>query len=80
MMEIFVALGAFLLGVGATSLVWLHALHIGFELGRDDRALDPGESTGLLPTPAVGEASGRHAKLDWPADDDTTVIPVVTDA
>lgn len=64
MTVIFVALGAFLLGAGAVGWSANHFLKVGFELGRDDRALDPGPTVGTLSAPArpVGEASGRHHK------------------
>lgn len=70
MITILVALGAFLLGVGVTAWVWHHALLTGFQLGRDDRALDPGEHVGRLP---VGETSGRHALPEFPAEAEQTV-------
>lgn len=64
MTVILVALGAFLLGAGAVGWSAHHFLAIGFQLGRDDAALDPGPTIGALPLPdrPVGEASGRHHK------------------
>lgn len=60
---VLVALGAFLLGAGVVGWCAHHFLAVGFQLGRDDRALDPGETVGSLPAPRpVGEASGRHHK------------------
>jgi hypothetical protein len=58
-----------LLGSGITGIACVKSFQIGVQAGRDDRALDPGESTGQLP--AVGESSGRHRLPDWPAGADT---------
>lgn len=66
---VLVALGAFLAGCGVTAFVARYFLLLGWEQGRDDRALDPGEVTGSLET--VGESSGKHALPDWPATENT---------
>lgn len=76
-MTILVALGASLVGVGVTAAVARWFFLIGFQLGRDDRRLDPGETTGSLEAiaeatdvlPAVGQSSGRHAATEWSADE-----------
>lgn len=78
MTTILVALGAFLVATGVTAGVARWIFLLGFQLGRDDRVLDPGDTTGQLPSsavtevlPVVGESSGRHARIDWPADEPT---------
>lgn len=80
---ILLALGAFLAGCGVTAMVARYFFLLGWEKGRDDQVLDPGETVGELPTPAetrgaVGESSGRHALPDWPADMDTEQFDSVT--
>lgn len=54
---IFVALGAFLLGAGAVGWCAHHFLTVGFQLGRDDRVLDPGPVVGSLPSAAPPAAA-----------------------
>lgn len=81
MTTILVALGAFLLGAGAVGWCAHHFLTVGFQLGRDDRVLDPGPVVGSLPSAApVGEASGKHHKpqaSDGPPPDDVWEVPPV---
>jgi hypothetical protein len=84
MISILLALGGFLIGVGVTVAVARYFFLLGWEKGRDDRTLDPGETVGQLPTPqpeasdgplpVVGESSGRHARIDWPGSEDDTVV------
>lgn len=75
MTVILVALGAFMFGSGSSLLIGRYWFLEGLQLGRDDRALDPGETTGRL---SVGESSGRHAAVDWPSDtEQTQTIPPV---
>lgn len=50
-----VALGALIVGAGGATLIGRHYLHVGFQLGRDDRRLDHGETVGSLE--AVAEAT-----------------------
>lgn len=71
-----VALGALLAGSGVTAMVARYFFLLGWEKGRDDRWLDPGETVGQLPAvaaeettgpiAAVGESSGRHAMPELP--------------
>lgn len=76
MITALVALGAFVIGVGVTVAVSVFWFRLGVQLGRDERALDPGPVTGSLEAVAeaaavlpastlvrsVGESSGpRHA-------------------
>ena len=64
--------------------VWLarYYLRLGWQLCADDRALDPGDTTGSLDAVAaesgVGESSGRHARLARADDASTEVLPAVT--
>ena len=64
---IFVALGAFIVGVAVASGVGIYWLRVGFQLGRDDRALDPGEVTGRLPSALPPETPPER----------TVVVPAV---
>ena len=79
---ILVALGGFLIGVGVTVSVARYFFLLGWEKGRDDQVLDPGETVGELPAPvetpgAAGESSGRHALPDLPDDMDTEQFDAV---
>lgn len=67
MTQVLLVVGGFLAGSGVTAMVARYFFLLGWEKARDDQALDPGEVTGRLP--AVGESSGRHARIEWPAGD-----------
>lgn len=85
MTTILIALGALLVGAAGATLIGRCWFLEGLQLGRDDRALEPG-GTGSLEAVAeatevlrpVGESSGRHAAIDWPTDaEQTQTIPAV---
>jgi hypothetical protein len=58
-------LGVFLLGSGSSAIVARWFFLLGWEKGRDDLVLDPGDAVGRLPS-AEGESTGRHAlREDW---------------
>lgn len=58
MTTILAVLGTFI--VTSAGNVWMARYYIrqGFQLGRDDRVLDPGETTGQLPHPTPEETTG----------------------
>ena len=74
MTTILAVLGTFV--VTSAGSVWMARcyLRLGWQLGRDDQALDPGDTTGRLP---VGESSGKHALPDIPHVEQTDVMPAV---
>lgn len=86
MIQVALVLPGVALIIVATAFVCRHFFLLGFQLGRDDKALDPGETTGSLEAvaeatevlPAVGESSGRHALPEWPASGDTERFEAVT--
>jgi hypothetical protein len=56
---ILVALGAFIVGVGVTVAVARYFFLLGWEKGRDDRALDPGDEVGQLPSAVPAETASE---------------------
>lgn len=77
---ILAVLGTFI--VTTAGNVWMahYYIRLGFRLDRDDRALDPGETTGSLEAvtaAAVGESSGRHALPEFSDAEQTVVMPAV---
>lgn len=76
MTTILAVLGTFIVTGAGNVLLAHYYLRLGWQLGRDDRVLDPGETTGRL---SVGESSGRHAAIEWPDDaEQTQTIPAVS--
>lgn len=75
-------LGSLLVGAGQAYLISRASFLAGFQLGRDDRALDAGDTGSLeaIAEEAVGEESGRHAKLPWPVSADTERFEAVPHA
>jgi hypothetical protein len=79
MTEFLIALGSLLIGIGLSFFVGRYWFLQGLQLGRDERALEHG-SVGSLEAiaeaadvpPAVGQSSGRHARIEWPDDPEVT--------